>query len=337
MNHSCNRNPRDFVPPPKGSAAWKPGRIRRLAKGFTLVEILAAMAILVIVVLGLTRAFNDATALFRRGTTMVERNAAVQVVFERIAKDLENIIVNERLAFYQEANSVAPDIAGYDQIFFISATRDVLEGTSGDTDRDAVYHFVRYSVQAYTNTFAGVSYVTYSLRRSTWMRDLLHQNNIDPASTNKTGGIDDRQWWRRVVSQSGGTMTGAERIQADTETLLDHVVRFDIYVHNENGELITRWVGNLGYVDSTVTKPPEYPEANVLPAAIDVYIQVTSPEAARRAGMILAKNPVGDLKNEALAQLYRESNVMVLRIYPALKSHQWLKMPEWWDSKPLRR
>ena len=296
---------------------------------FTLVEILAAMAILVVVVLGLSRAFNDAAAVFRRGSTMVERNAAVQVVFERIAKDLEAIVINPRIALYQESNVVAPDIAGYDQMFFVTTARDVVEGTTTMTsgDREALYHFVRYWVAPITNTFAGIPYVSYSLKRSTWMRDLLHFHGVDPCATN----CADRDWWYRVVTDSG-----SERITADTETLLDHVVRFDIYVHNENGELVTRWVGNRGYFDTRKTKLPEYPVADVVPACIDIYIQVTSPEAARRAGMILAKNPSTDLKNEAVAQLYRESNVMILRVFPMMKAYQWLGYPETWDGGPLK-
>lgn len=290
---------------------------------FTLVEILAAMAILVVVVLGLSRAFNEAAGIFRRGTTMAERNSTVQLALERIAKDLEGLIVNERLALYEIANADVPTLFGFDRMYFASSARDVLEGTSRDTDHDAAYHFVRYQVEVVTQKFAGVEYYKFRLNRSAWMRDLFALHNMDPARTD----LQQRRWWEDFDTD--------DPVQPDTEALLENVVRFDIYVHNENGELITRWTGITGYVDTTVTKPPEYPVANVMPAMIDIYVQVTSEDSMRRAGMILAKNPSADLRNEAAAQLVRDSNVMILRVFPLLKTHQWLRVPEMWDGKPL--
>lgn len=292
---------------------------RRKRRAFTLVEILAAMAILVMVVLGLTRAFNDATDLFRRGTVTVERNSTVQVAMDRIATDLEGLIVNKRLACYQVANVVEDN---FDEMFFASSAAPT--GAETPSDPDSSYFFVHYYVRVQTNEFAGVKYRNYQLMREWWYRATLFNNAANPYPNGIDPAGSDRQWWER-----------AAEVGSQTDVLLDNLVRFDVYLHNEDGELITRWVGIKGYFDSTQTKPPEYPEADVLPAMIDIYVQVTSEETMRRAGAIIAKGATGDLLNEAKAQMVKDSNVLTFRIFPLYKRHQWLRLPEVWDGRPL--
>lgn len=302
------------------SAFVRSGSRKRSRIGaFTLVEILAAMAILVMVVLGLTRAFNDATDLFRRGTVTVERNSAVQVAMDRIATDLEGLIVNKRLACYQEANQLEDN---FDEMFFVSSVPP--SGAETPSDPDSSYVFIHYYVRVQTNEFAGVKYRNYQLMREWWYRATLFNNATNPYPHGIDPAGSDRQWWKRAVG-----------VGSQTDVLLDNLVRFDIYVHNEFGQLISRLVGIKSYFDSTQTKPPEYPEADVLPAMIDVYIQVTSEETMRRAGAIIAKGATGDLLNEAKAQMIKDSNVLTLRVFPIYKRHQWLRLPEVWDGRPL--
>lgn len=271
-------------------------------RAFTLIEILAAMAVLVILVLGLSRAFNDAAGAFRRGTIMVERNGAVQVAMEQLARDLNGMIINERVACYQEANTVdTVNGFGFDEIWFATSASDQDTGSNADP---SAYHFVRYYVQVMTNSYLGMSYRWFRLNRTTWKTQLLRQNNIDPMGAN-------REWWSVI----GGT--GEE-----TETVLDNVIRFDLYVHDKNGDGLLRRDGNIDYFVSTQNRLAYV--SNTIPAAIDVYLQATSQETMRQSGRILITSPANvNLLRQARSQMIRDSNMLTLRVFPFTAPGSW--------------
>ena len=61
-------------------------------RGFTLIEVLAAMAVLVILVLALTRMFVEAMGISKRGTTTLMRNSTAETVMETIRKGRNNSV-----------------------------------------------------------------------------------------------------------------------------------------------------------------------------------------------------------------------------------------------------
>ena len=107
--------------------------------GFTLIEVLASMAVLVILVLALTRMFVESSDITQRGTTTLMRNSTAETVMETILKDTESMVVNERLPCYIQANAVDPAGFGFDDVYFVT--------TSGDQDDDRAYQLRRYYVQ----------------------------------------------------------------------------------------------------------------------------------------------------------------------------------------------
>ena len=101
--------------------------------GFTLIEVLAAMAVLVILVLALTRMFVQAADITKRGNTALMRNSTGETALETILQDAEGMIVNERLACRITADSSDKQGFGFDDVWFIS--------TSGDQDDEIPYEY----------------------------------------------------------------------------------------------------------------------------------------------------------------------------------------------------
>ena len=124
--------------------------------GFTLIEVLAAMAVLVILVLALTRMFVQAADITKRGNTALMRNSTGETALETILQDAEGMIVNERLACRITADSFDKSGFGFDDVWFIS--------TSGDQDDDIPYEYFHYFVTNSVVTNAqGAAYQRFSL------------------------------------------------------------------------------------------------------------------------------------------------------------------------------
>jgi prepilin-type N-terminal cleavage/methylation domain-containing protein len=274
--------------------------------GFTMVEVLASMAVLVVLVLALTRMFVEAANITRRGSTMLMRNSTIETAMESILKDTESMVVNERLPCYIEANTVDDAGFGFDEAFFIT--------TSGDQDDDRAYQLRRYYVQerVVTNSL-GVPWKRYQLFRDVWIFAVAD----GPPSGTNPGKIPvdvmelGAKWWDATDTW------GVERI-----LLADNVVRFDIYCLGWDGQ---DWMGSSGalHVFDSTQGPNGLPQfRHTPPASFDIYLQVTSPEAALEGGMALVVGVDPAIQREARALMIRDSATMVGRASPVMGSAQ---------------
>ena len=79
-------------PSPFGSGIVRAGRFGREGlcsvrlRGFTLIEVLASMAVLLILTLALTRMFVSATDITKRGMTSIARNSVGETAMETICR-----------------------------------------------------------------------------------------------------------------------------------------------------------------------------------------------------------------------------------------------------------
>ena len=137
-------------------SAWgranRPGEPRPVAidwrSGFTLIEVLAAMAVLVVLILALTRMFVSSANITSRGLTAIARNSVGETAMDSILQDLDCMVVNERIACAKIANDVKylpgdPE-GSFDTFYFI--------GTAGDQDDDMPYEYFKYYVKPVTVT-----------------------------------------------------------------------------------------------------------------------------------------------------------------------------------------
>ena len=300
------RQARQDAAPPEDCAAGSrtPGRGThthgRGARGFTLIEVMVAMSVLILLVMGLTRMFAQATNITRQGLTSVARNSVAETAMETILQDVDGMIVNERLACYIEANTVDdPDKVdfgfGFDDLWFVS--------TSGDQDDDMPYEYFHYYVKEQTVTNAlGAPYVRFDLRKARLIMSVGDKYGV--YALQKFGG-KAVAWWDKL-----------DRAQWDDQVLAENVVRFDIYCLGWNGWTKNgdEWMGQdyrgNTYFDSReghACGSPFGTKTNVPPAAFDVYLQVTSPEAAMEGGMALVDGTSTEVAKKGRELMIRES------------------------------
>lgn len=257
------------------------------------------MAVLVVLMLALTRMFVEAANITKRGTTMLMRNSTIETVMETILKDTESIVVNERLPCYIKANTVDEGGFGFDEAFFIT--------TSGDPMDDRIYQMRRYYVRDSIVTNAiGLPYRRFQLMRAVINFAVADNSYVDVMAP----GV---QWWNYPTLVFN---------IAHQYMLADNVVRFDIYCLGWDGGDWMGAMGNLHVFDSTQgpTGKPQY--RHMPPASFDIYLQVTSPEAAEEGGMALVPGVDAATQRKARAMMIRESATMIGRASPVMGAAQ---------------
>ncbi len=271
--------------------------------GFTLIEVLAAMAVLVILVLALTRMFVQAADITKRGNTALMRNSTGETALETILQDAEGMIVNERLACRITADSSDKQGFGFDDVWFIS--------TSGDQDDDIPYEYFHYFVtnRVVTNAL-GAAYQRFSL-----VKDRM----IFAVADDKAGlyALDpkDTRWWLKAKNIPGNFW--------DRQVLADNVVRFDVYVQGWDGKDWMEEEGGERIFDSTLG-PKKIADGakyiNIPPAAFDIYMQITSADVAAEAGMALMSPETAQMGREMMV---RESAAFFGRAVPIAGAAQY--------------
>lgn len=280
-----------------------PNHPYRRRGGFTLIEVLAATAVLVVLLLAMLRIFNDANDLYLKGSRTVLRNNSGRAVMDIIARDLEGVIINKHFAAQQFANTFSND---YDSLYFITMT--------GDPGDGRCFQLVKYSCMV-TNING---YNTYRLKRYSMDYATAIKNGVDPFSNND----EDREWWTRFDSPA----LAGPRFEED---LIDNVVRFDLYTHDQNGNIIGKYLGSRNgqdYYRWASTRDDGYP-ADTPFGFMDVYLQVTSEDAMKRAHYLRAGGGPGGDRN-ARRLMDQDSNVLIRRIVPLLGASE-VAQPMW--------
>ena len=281
--------------------------------GFTLIEVLASMAVLVVLVLALTRMFAEATSISRRGTTALMRNSMGSTAMETLMQDAEGMAVNERLACCFRANTTdnAPDGFGFDEAWFVT--------TSGDQDDSRAYQMVHYYVtNSLTTNALGAPYMRFQLMREVGIFANADNWGCDIMSK----GMD---WWN-PANWDVDTYNNRRYVHySDKNLLAENVVRFDFYLlgwSNRNA-VLDSWLEADGpptniVFNSIIGPVIDRTQSNLPPAAIDVYMQITSPDAAAESGMALVPDLEGDLatREKARDMMIRESATLLGRVSP---------------------
>lgn len=272
------------------------------ARGFTLIEVLASMAVLVVLILALTRMFVEAANITKRGTTMLMRNSMGSTAMETILQDIEGMVVNERLACYFLADSTDKDGFGFDEAWFIT--------TSGDQDDSRAYQTVHYYV---TNSLAtnslGAPYVRFQLIRQVGIFAVADKYEVDIMQKGM-------EWWKRE-NWPGGAV-----IYSDKNLLAENLVRFDFYLQGWTG---ISWLEKDGpqVQFSSIDGPrDDRPQTNMPPAAIDIFLQLTSPDVAAESGMALVAGVDSATELKAREMMIRESSALLGRASPIVAGAQ---------------
>ena len=269
--------------------------------GFTLIEVLVSMAVLVVLILALTRMFVSAASITSRGMTAIARNSVGETAMDSILQDLDCMVVNERIACAKIADDVkylTGDATGsFDTFYFI--------GTSGDQDDDMPYEYYKYYVKPQTLTNAlGAAYRRF---------DLIKSRVIMAVGASATSGEpfyalrpQDKEWWDLF-----DTIPIANQ---DQEVMAENVVMFDIYCQRwDTGGDFTTSGDDFFSSDKLGTT------SNIPPVAVDVMLVLTSPEAAIEGGMLLAAGE----RQRGLEALNRDASTLIGRAMPMMGATQY--------------
>ncbi|MBX7259301.1 MAG: type II secretion system GspH family protein [Candidatus Hydrogenedentes bacterium] len=253
---------------------------RHHSRGFTLIEVLSAMAVLSILMLALLKLFNEATDAVKKGNNTILRSGVARSALDEVVRAIEGAVVDNKLACAMRGNFVDND---FDALYLVT--------TSGDPNDGRAYQLVWYFVSSDTTK----GYTTYRLMRSKTNFDIAVANGVDPFTPAW------KQWWR--------DNTKLNNMDGSPDMIADNIVRFDCYVHDLNGNNIAQ--GSPPRYDSSQVSAGGYPADKPF-GYIDVYIQVASEDTMKRASYLRAAGNNAGLKR----LLDQESNILIRRGIP---------------------
>lgn len=280
-------------------------------RAFTLIEVLASMAVLMVLTLALTQMFISASDITSRGMTSIARNSVGETAMESILQDLDCMVVNERIACCKIADTVENR---FDTIYFI--------GTYGDNDDDMPYEYFNYFVSTNIVTNAlGAVYKRFDLVKSRVVMAVGAKNKFYALLP------DDKEWWKLFDEELSMN-------EQDHEVLAENVVGFEVYCQDWatgqdlNSPGTIRWNGgNRTFFSSAKSMSIKDKTghsivvSNLPPVAFDVKLKITSPEAAMEGGMLLAAGG-SDNEQRGWELINREASTLFGRAMPMMGATQ---------------
>lgn len=212
--------------------------------GFSLVEVLAAMAVLSLIVLMVARIFADSTAAFEAGSRRIDNNLVARSCLEFMGRELQQAVADSRVRIKVEQGA-GPSWDGVlsDAVNFVSMCGQA----NSSTTRDEMQ--IRYDVVQDTNGILRLRHVSISTVSAA---NFLAYRNAASSS------ISD--WWSNMASAG------------NSDDLAGNIVGFRIrmFARTQAGALGTYQPG----YDSQTHGPPLY---------ADMFLSVLGPADAERA------------------------------------------------------
>lgn len=293
---------------------------RSRTSAFTLIEVLASMAVLLLITLALSRLFAEATRSYTRATTTATRAGAIRAAMEMITTDLEGLAVDRRLAMHKEANVSFDD---FDIICFstVSGPRDYQATLTLNADR--AHSQVAYMVTNYD----GKGYSTFVLKRFARKYEVSRNRGIDSLGA-------QREWWN--FRKYPGAVLESVDGGYDEAHIAENVVRFDVWTcgrvsdNLQDDSVGTVVWGNYQPFDSMYAY--DHHPSNTPPTHLDVLLQIASDDAMKKAAALLkGSQGLGKGSDEgkrlyaaAYAILYQDSTILIGRVTPVMGIGQWM-------------
>jgi type II secretory pathway pseudopilin PulG len=234
-------------------------------KAFTLIEVLASMAVLMIIVLILGRVFQDSTNIWTLGTRRAQDNMTARAVMDFVARDVSEAVCGTNLAFRLDSEDCrvfgpAPNTGDdwewwNDSIYFVSL------GADPDSAYPRAAQLTRYYVSEMTDISNKTMRGRYRLMRGI--------NRVDARFAYRFG-----PWW-----DTGAT---SNSVGWKSEAIAEDIASFEVwcigYTNNVNGLCS---YSNVPNYDSTLPGKPF--QSGKLPAYIEIYLSMMDEPAAVRA------------------------------------------------------
>src|SRR5438270_11051556 len=108
-----------------------------LAGGFTLVEVLLAMTVLVMLIVFVAHIVNGTTVITTASSKHMDTDSEARLVFERMSLDFAGMFKRADLSYIFSKNKISENQTGNDSMYFFSETPAYFNG-SNSTQRSSV-------------------------------------------------------------------------------------------------------------------------------------------------------------------------------------------------------
>lgn len=210
--------------------------------GFTLIELMTAMTILIVIVMMMAMIFNDADKIWYLGTGRTLNCISGRAAMNLISHDLEYAVADERLTFRMKQDKDHVYCYGFtnDEISFVSLQNDSRDGHRAA--REIFY------------------YVTNATGKAGALMRGYYSGAI--VSTNTKHCYYDKEWYDADAGGAGRPTSSGP--------IVEHVTAFSLFVPtNQNGYCTS---------DYDSTKRYDYGGgyflSNALPEYVDIYLEV---------------------------------------------------------------
>ena len=276
-------------------------RMSRSRKGFTLIELMVAMGILVIIVLMMARVYTDTTEMFQMGTKRVVTATEGRVIMDFLVREMSMAIADEMIAFKlnsdQDIFYVPPGYtadswrtygAQSDEVCFVAMVR-----SGGSYFRRTANQFV-YFVAPMTRSYldSGGNLVVEEMENRYRLVRTRRTQTVFNTADNRAQGPYGRPpnptgnhlWWQYMEPDWLDTRNPALR---DLETIAENVAAFEVWAwvydrdRNEHRAIWSFDSTDIRYNDGRI-----HHEQNVVPLWVDIYIELLGEEEAERAAVL---------------------------------------------------
>jgi len=224
----------------------------RRPNAFTLIELLAAITILMLIVSIMGIIFAESDRAWNIGTGRVESNTEGRAALDMIAQDLQYAIADDILSFVVRTDRTAIASYGFtdSEMCFVSLQKTLSKNDPGVTDNlrstQETYYWIR-EVTGTNGDFVG----RYQLMRA--------QVSTYPNDSNYTNHAYHNRNWFNLPANMGGRNAGAGGPLADNVAALGFYAGYD-------GVVTNRYYSTEHY--------------NELPEFVDVFLEVLPEQQA---------------------------------------------------------
>ncbi len=209
----ADRTAADSVPPVGGSR-----------RGFTMIELMAAMAILLMITLFVGRIFSDSTKMWKLGTRRVTNAMDGRAVVDFIVREMSSAIADDVLVFAHKFNADS-DVLGMDSDRIYFTTTDQRAELDSQTYLRRQVRQVSYLVSNMLDVNNDPIVGRYRIVRN--MR-----NNSIGAANDFTCYTTPNWWTSTAMNYEGGEGSGS-----GSDTLAENVRTLEFWVYDRAGNL----------------------------------------------------------------------------------------------------
>ncbi|HRZ12948.1 MAG TPA: prepilin-type N-terminal cleavage/methylation domain-containing protein [Kiritimatiellia bacterium] len=252
-------------------------------RGFTLIEIMAAMSILMVIVLVLGNIFTDSTRIWKQGTKRAYDLGEGRAVMDFLVRELSQSFADKTVSFKLESENPWYGVLSYgwqsDELFFVSAVRTPLYGS--DMRRAAPHHI--YFV---TNMWdeANIPIANrFTLVRSRKTGDLTRDKEGLLQST-----YHNKEWWK-YFTPIIPPYHYPENVGNEMEAVGENVAAFEVWAFSEDDGRYVYSYASTNHGDK-------------LPLWIDMYLEMFSEEES------IQMADLWNLADKTAAYAYRDKH-----------------------------